>query len=116
MDNKNQVYAIAKYVRVSQFKVRRVAKLLKGMSSVKANAVLKSLPQKGATLLNKVVKSAFANAVNNHGYNLDDLVIVALNIDEGPRLVRFKPQARGRMYKILKRTCHIKVTVGKGGK
>lgn len=111
VEDKKEFNAIAKYVRISPYKIRRVARLMKGLPYKKADNLLKALPQRGAILINKVLKSATYNAVNTHGANLENIVVQSVNIDEGPRLMRYKARARGRIYKIIKRTCHIRVTV-----
>ena len=116
MKNLNKQYsASGKYIRISPYKVRRVARLIKGMSYDVANATLKSLPQRGGVVIQKVLKSAYSNAVNNFNENGNLIVVDSVIVNEGPRLKRFKPQARGRIFKIIKRSCHIKVVVSTMG-
>jgi len=110
-ENMQEVKAVAKYVRISPYKVRRVARLIQGVNYAKAEALLKALPHRGSALILKVIKSAVSNAVNNNKYDINSIVIKSVIIDEGPRLKRFKAQARGRIFKIIKRTSHIKVSV-----
>lgn len=106
-----EVKAIAKYVKVSPYKVRRVANLVRGLNVNKAEQLLLNLPHKGASLLYKVVKSAKSNAVNNNQCNESDLVVASVQINEGPMMKRARPRARGRMFQVIKRTSHIIVTV-----
>lgn len=107
--------AIAKYIKISPYKVRRVANLVRGMNVVKAEQLLQSLPHKGALLLSRVVKSAKSNAINNNQYNESDLIISSVQINEGPMMKRSRPRARGRMFQIIKRTSHIIVAVSLKG-
>ncbi len=102
------VSAEAKYVRMSPFKIRRVAKLVRGMCVLDALNMLKRLPHKGARLLYGVMYSAKSNAENNSKIS-DSLIVSEILINEGPRIKRFQPRARGRMCEIIKRTSHIYV-------
>jgi large subunit ribosomal protein L22 len=106
-----EVFAKAKYVRISPFKLRRIANIIRNKDLVRVIAILKSLPHKGAELILRVVNSAQANAVNNNKESKDNLVLKTIQINEGPRLKRFQPRARGRMYQIIKRNSHIIVGV-----
>lgn len=102
--------AVIKYVKSSPYKLRRVANLIRGKQVNHSLQVLKNLPHKGATLIYKALHSAQHNAINNH--NLDgELFISEIMINQGPQSKRFQPKARGRIYQIIKRTSHIKVTV-----
>ncbi|MFC1771296.1 50S ribosomal protein L22 [Candidatus Margulisiibacteriota bacterium] len=102
-----EILAKSKYVRISPFKLRRIANLVRGKMVGDAIAILKNLPHKGAVILLKVVKSAQANAVNNNKLNEKGLMVSSLMINEGPRLKRFTARARGRIDQIIKRTSHI---------
>jgi large subunit ribosomal protein L22 len=102
----SKITAEAKFVRISPTKVRRVAKLVRGKDVDEALNLLKRLPHKGARLLYSVMKSAKANAENNNKI-LSGLVVSEILINEGPRIKRFQPRARGRMCQIIKRTSHI---------
>lgn len=103
--------ATARFVRVSPMKARRVVDLVRGKSVEEALAILKYAPQSASEPVLKVVKSAAANAVNNHGMDEASLVISAAWADEGPTMRRFRPRAQGRAYHIRKRTSHITVVV-----
>ena len=105
-------YALTKYVRISPFKMRSIARQLRGQVVSNAIAVLEHMPNKGAMIIKKTVLSASSNAVvKNPDINTDDLVIKELLIDQGPILKRVKPRARGRADRIAKRTSHVKVVL-----
>ncbi len=103
--------AVAKYVRMSPTKVRRVIALVKGRPVEEALSILRFAPQAAATPVYKVIASAAANAENNHGMDGDNLVVAVAMADEGPTLKRIRPRAQGRAYRIRKRTSHITVEV-----
>ncbi|WP_427340462.1 50S ribosomal protein L22 [Caloranaerobacter sp. DY30410] len=103
--------AIAKYVRISPRKVQIVANLIRGKDVNEALAILKFTPKKSARLLEKVVKSALANAENNFDMDRDNLYIAEVYANQGPTLKRWRPRAQGRAYPILKRTSHIGVVL-----
>jgi large subunit ribosomal protein L22 len=102
-----EVRAVTKYLRVSPFKVRLVADLVRGKRVEEALTILKFLPKKGGRLINKTLRSAVANAENMQTIDVDTLVIKTILVDEGPRLKRWRPRAMGRATRILKRTSHI---------
>lgn len=106
-----QAKAVARYVRISPRKARQVTKLIKGKSLAEALAVLKFTPKRASRIVEKVVRSAAANAENNHDMNSDALYVVNSYVDEGPVLKRYLPRARGRADRILKRTSHITVVL-----
>ena len=110
--------ATTKFLIASPTKVRPVANVVKKMPCSKAMATLEVMPQKGAKLISKTLKSAVANALNqNKQLDEDMLVIKEIRIDEGPRLKRVWFRARGRADQLLKRMCHITVVVDeKAGK
>lgn len=111
------VYARAKYLRISPYKVRRVAKLIRGQYVKEAFYILKSLPHEGARVLEKVLKSAQSNSVHNFNFDENKLIVNELLVDEAPRMKRFQPRARGRMYRIIKRSSHVTLGVSEiGGK
>ncbi len=113
---KNKAYvAKSNYVRISPFKLRRVANLLREKPVGQAMAVLASLPQKGAYLLKEVLQSGIANAKNNFSADVNTLVVSKLLINEGPRLKRVQPRARGRVYSIIKRSSHIHLELAEKG-
>lgn len=103
--------AIAKHVRVSSRKMKFICDMVRGKSVDEALTILKFTPNKGAKILEKVVKSAAANAENNFDMNRDQLFVSEAYSNQGPTLKRFRPKAKGRAFKILKRTSHIGVVV-----
>jgi len=103
--------AVAKYIRVSPRKARQVIDLIRGKSVQDAFAILKFTPNKGADLIEKVLKSAVANAENNYDMDTDSLVVSKAYVDQGSTLKRFRPRAMGRADRIRKRTSHITVMV-----
>jgi len=109
-----QVSAIHRFAPMSAQKVRLVADQIRGLSAEKASVMLRFSTKKAASLVKKVVDSAVANAEHNLGADIDELVVSRICIDEGPRAKRFRARARGRGNQILKRYCHITVTVSDG--
>ncbi len=103
--------AVAKYIRISPRKARQVVDLIRGKSVAEAYAILKFTPNKGAELVENVLKSAIANAEHNYDMNVDELYVSQAYVDQGPSLKRFKPRAMGRADGIKKRTSHITVMV-----
>ena len=101
--------AVAKYVRISPQKVHKIVDAVKGKPVETGMNILKFMPQKSAHLVEKVVRSAVANAEQNSNIDIDDLVIRNVIADQGPTLKRFRARARGRGTRILKRTAHITV-------
>ncbi|MBC8394040.1 MAG: 50S ribosomal protein L22 [Deltaproteobacteria bacterium] len=101
--------AVAKYLRISPLKVRKVVSTIKGKPVEVALDILKFMPQKAAGILGKIVRSAVANADQNPDIDVDLLVIRNIIADQGPTLKRFRARARGRGSRILKRTTHITV-------
>lgn len=104
-------YAIAKHVRMSPLKVRRVVDLVRGMDVTEALDVLKFAPQAASEPVYKVVASATANAENTEGLRADELFVSAAFVDEGMTLRRIRPRAKGSASRILKRASHITVVV-----
>ena len=103
--------AIAKHVRVSSSKMRFICDMVRGKSVQEALAILKFTPNKGARILEKVVKSAAANAENNFNMDSDKLYVSEVYSNQGPTLKRWRPRSKGSAFKILKRTSHIGVVV-----
>lgn len=103
--------AVARYVRLSATKARRVVNLVRGLPAKEALTVLQFAPQAASEPVYKVLASAIANAENNERLDPDALLVSAAFVDEGPTLKRFRPRAQGRAYRIRKRTCHITVEV-----
>lgn len=103
--------AIAKYVRISPYKVRVVLDLIRGKSVNEAVAILENVSKAGALPVKKVVLSAAANAEHNFSMNPADLKVAECYADQGPTLKRMQPMAHGRGFRILKRTSHITVVL-----
>src|SRR6266545_1542946 len=111
---KREVRAEAKWVRISPRKARLVAEHIRGRSVPEARTVLAFTQRAAAREIEKVLRSAVANAEANHGLIGDDLVVSAAYIDEGPTIKRWKARARGRVNRIHKRTCHITIRLAEG--
>ncbi|MBB5335763.1 50S ribosomal protein L22 [Pectinatus brassicae] len=103
--------AVAKYIRIAPRKARVVIDLIRGKNVAEAFAILKFTPKAGADVVNKVLKSAVANAENNFDMNGDALYVAEAFVDQGPTLKRIHPRSRGQAFKILKRTSHVTVVV-----
>lgn len=103
--------AVAKYIRISPRKVREVVDLIRGKKIGEAIAILKFTPKRAATAVEKVIKSAVANAEHNQELDRDALYVSEVFVDQGPTLKRFKPRAMGRADLIRKKTSHITVVV-----
>jgi large subunit ribosomal protein L22 len=103
--------AVARYVRTSAQKARRVVDLVRGLPAKEALTVLQFSPQRASLPVYKVVASAIANAENNEQLDPDALLIAEAYVDEGPTLKRYRPRAQMRPGPIRKRTCHITVYV-----
>src|SRR6476646_10199878 len=103
--------AVARHVRLSATKARRVVNLVRGLPAKEALTVLQFAPQAASEPVYKVLASAVANAENNERLDPDALLVSATWVDEGPTLKRFRPRAQGRAYRIRKRTCHITIEV-----
>src|SRR5215470_16805580 len=103
--------AVARHVRISATKARRVVDLVRGMPAKDALTVLQFAPQSASEPVYKVLASAIANAENNERLDPDSLLVSEAYVDEGPTLKRFRPRAQGRAYRIRKRTCHITIAV-----
>jgi len=103
--------AIAKYIRISSRKVNIVIDLIRGKKVSEAFAILKHTPKAASVLLEKLLKSAVANAENNYEMNVDKLYISEVYATQGPTLKRFRAASHGRGVRILKRTSHITLAV-----
>lgn len=106
-----EVKAIARYIRMSPFKVRRVLDQIRGRSYREALIVLEFMPYRACDPVLKLLRSAVANAEHNAGLDPAELVVSQAYADQGPVLKRFQPRAQGRAYQIRKPTCHITVAV-----
>jgi large subunit ribosomal protein L22 len=108
-ETQQEVRAVAKWVRMSPRKARLVADHIRGRSVPEARTVLAFTQRAAAREIEKVLRSAVANAEANHGLNGDNLVVAAAYVDEGPVMKRWRARARGRVARIKKPTCHITV-------
>jgi large subunit ribosomal protein L22 len=106
---RQEVRAEAKWVRLSARKARVVLEHIRGRSVPEARTVLAFTQRAAAREIEKVLRSAVANAEANHGLVGDQLVVSAAYADEGPTMKRFRARARGRASRIFKRTCHITI-------
>ncbi len=111
IDTSQEVKAIARYIRMSPSKVRRVLDQIRGRTYREALIVLEFMPYRACEPIRKVLLSAVANAEHNAGLESSTLVISKAYADGGPTLKRYRPRAQGRAYQIRKRTCHITVAV-----
>jgi large subunit ribosomal protein L22 len=109
MGIKKIVSGKAKYLKISPTKLRRIANIIRGLKVQHAIEILTRMPHKGAIIILKHLKSVSSNAIDQGIY--DPLIISDLSINEGPRATRFQPRARGRMFKIVKRTSHINLSL-----
>lgn len=103
--------AIAKYVRISPRKIKPICDLVRGKNADEALTILKFIPRAGAPVLAKVIKSAMANAENNHQMDVDKLYVAEVYANQGPTLKRWRAASMGRGVKILKRTSHVGVVL-----
>jgi large subunit ribosomal protein L22 len=108
---RTQVRAQAKWVRMSARKARIVLDNLRGRTVPEARTVLAFTPRAAAREIDRVLASAVANAESAHGLDGDELVVLEAFADEGPTLKRWRARARGRVNRIRKRTCHITIVV-----
>jgi large subunit ribosomal protein L22 len=106
-----EVRAEAKWVRISPRKARLVAEHIRGRSVPEARSVLAFTPREAARELDKVLRSAVANAESQHQLSDERLYVSSAYVNEGPRMKRWRARARGRVSSIKKRTCHITVTL-----
>ncbi|GGE20914.1 50S ribosomal protein L22 [Marinithermofilum abyssi] len=103
--------AVARYVRIAPRKARLVIDLIRGKSVAEALAILRYTPKAASPIIEKVLRSAIANAEHNNELDPQNLVVKTAVVDEGPTMKRFRPRAMGRASRINKRTSHITVVV-----
>jgi len=96
---------------MSPRKIRPVAALIRGRDAAEALELLKYLPNRGARLLEQVLKSALGNAADRGARDIEDMVVVESRIDGGPMMKRIQPRARGSVYPIKRRYAHIHIAV-----
>lgn len=111
VDTTAEVKAIARYIRMSPYKARRVLDQIRGRTYREALIVLEFMPYRACEPVLKVLRSAVANAEHNAGLDPAQLIVSQAYADGGPTLKRFRPRAQGRAYQIHKPTCHITVAV-----
>ncbi len=103
--------ATLRYARISSRKVKIVADLIRGKSAEEALSIVKFAPKASGEILEKLLKSAIANAENNHFMNRKDLVVAEVYANQGPTLKRIRPAAKGSAVRIRKRTSHITIVL-----
>ncbi len=103
--------AVGKFIRISPYKVRRIANEIRGKKVVEVESYLKVMTNKGALAIKKVVHSARTNFLMREAVNEEDLIVSKILIEGGPMYKRMHAASRGRGARILKRTCHIVVEV-----
>ena len=99
--------AYLKYVRISPRKVKIVLDLIRNKPADLAMAILKHTPKAACEPLEKLLKSAIANAENNHNMDVSKLYVAECSVSQGPTLKRIRPRAQGRAFRIDKKTSHI---------
>ena len=106
-----QAKAVAKTVRIAPRKVRLVLDLIRGKEVGEAMSILQLTNKRSSPVVEKLIKSAVANAEHNYDMDVDHLIVSEAFADEGPTLKRFRPRAQGRATKINKRTSHVTIVV-----
>ncbi len=106
-----EIKAVTRNTGISARKIRPIVDLVRGKKVEEALTILKFVPTPHAKVVSKVVKSAAANAENNHQLAISDLRIVSIYTDEGPMMKRYRARSRGMASPILKRSSHITVIV-----
>ncbi len=101
--------AILRFARISARKVKIVADLIRGKKVDEALAIVKFTPKASSEIIEKLLKSAIANAENNHGMNRGNLVVSEIYANQGPTLKRIRPAAKGSAVRIRKRTSHVTI-------
>ena len=109
MSSNISVKAVSKYIRISPYKIRRILDQIRGRSYKEALMILEFLPYATSEPIWQIIYSAASNAKNNYDLDKKRLIINKIFANEGPKLKRICPRAKGRAYKILKPTCHITV-------
>ncbi len=111
MEQVTQAVAKLSYARISSRKVKTVIDLIRNKNVGEALAILKLTPKAASELVEKLLKSAIANAENNHGMDIEKLYVAEIFANQGPTLKRVRPRAQGRAFRIRKRTSHITVVL-----
>ena len=99
--------AILRNVRIAPRKVKVMCDLIRGKSAAEANAIMMNTPKAASEILVKLLKSAVANAENNHNMDPEKLYVAEVSVSPGPIMKRIRPMSHGRAFRILKRTSHI---------
>ena len=100
-----------RFAKIAPTKIRRVADLIRKQPVKDALESLKFVPNKGARMLEKVLQSAIANAEDKGARKIEEMQVSEARIDEGPRMKRYQPHARGTAFGIIKRFSHIHVEI-----
>ena len=106
-----EAIATLKNARISARKVKIVADLIRGKDAKEALAIVKFTPKASSEVIEKLLKSAIANAENNHGMNRGNLIVSEIYANQGPTLKRIRPAAKGSAVRIRKRTSHITIVL-----
>ena len=106
-----EAVATLKNARISARKVKIVADLIRGKDAKEALAIVKFTPKASSEIIEKLLKSAIANAENNHGMKSNNLYVAEIYANQGPTMKRIRPAAKGSAVRIRKRTCHITIVV-----
>lgn len=106
-----QAKAVVRTVRIAPRKARLVVDLIRGKQVGEAIAILKHTPKAASPVVEKLLKSAVANAEHNYDMDVNNLLVSKVYVDEGPTMKRFRPRAQGRASQINKRTSHITIVV-----
>ena len=101
--------ATLRFARISARKVKIVADLIRGKNVDEALAIVKFTPKASSELIEKLLKSAIANAENNYGMNRGNLIVSEIYANQGPTLKRIRPAAKGSAVRIRKRTSHVTI-------
>ena len=104
-----EAVATLKNARISARKVKIVADLIRGKDAKEALAIVKFTPKASSEVLEKLLKSAIANAENNHGMSSNNLYVAEISANQGPTMKRIRPAAKGSAVRIRKRTSHITI-------
>jgi large subunit ribosomal protein L22 len=104
--------ATHRFARISARKVRQVIDMIRGKYADEALEMLRYQPQRGAKLIEKVLRSAMANAEDRRAADLANLMVIDARVDGGPMFKRIRPRARGMAFTVLRRMAHISVSVG----
>ena len=101
--------ATLKYARISSRKVKIVADLIRGKNVDEALSIVKFTPKASSEIIEKLLKSAIANAENNHNMRHENLYVAEIYANQGPTLKRIRPAAKGSAVRIRKRTSHVTI-------